>query len=100
MQSSGEITKKTNPYNITKQINAHTEPLLRQLELLKLSDLLEWIALKFYFKYLHVSLPRFFYSFNIATKVHNTRTTHVSAINLEQKGPELILLTREFVYFS
>ena len=57
--------------------NAHTKPLLKQLELLKLSDLLELSALKFYFKYLHGSLPRFFYSFNIATQgtqhSHETR---------------------------
>ena len=57
--------------------NAHTEPLLKQLELLKLSDLLELSALKFYFKYLHGSLPRFFYSFNLATQgtqhSHDTR---------------------------
>ena len=48
--------------------NAHTELLLKQLELLKLPDLLELSALKFYFKYLHGSLPRLFYSFNIATQ--------------------------------
>ena len=57
--------------------NAHTESLLKQLELLKLSDLLELSALKFYFKCLHGSLPRFFYSFNIATQgtqhSHDTR---------------------------
>ena len=33
--------------------NAHTEQLLKQLELLKLSDLPELSVLKFYFKYLH-----------------------------------------------
>ena len=42
-----------------------------------MSDLLELSALKFYFKYLHGSLPRFFYSFNIATQgtqhSHDTR---------------------------
>ena len=57
--------------------NAHTEQLLKQLELLKLSDLLEFSALKFYFKYLHGSLPRFFFNFNIATQgtqhSHGTR---------------------------
>ena len=57
--------------------NAHTVPLLKQLELLKLSDLLELSTLKFYFKYLHGSLPRLFYSFNIATQgtqhSHDTR---------------------------
>ena len=40
----------------------------KQLELLKLSDLLELSALEFYFQYLHRSLPRFFDSFNIATQ--------------------------------
>ena len=54
--------------------NAHTERLLKQLELLKLSDLLELSALKFYYKYLHGSLPRFFYSFNIA--ILGTQHTH------------------------
>ena len=43
----------------------------------KLADLLELSALKFYFKYLHEPLPRFFYSFNIATQgtqhSHDTR---------------------------
>ena len=57
--------------------HAHTEPLLKHLELLKLSDLLELSALKFYCKYLHGSLPIFFYSFNIATQgtqhSHDTR---------------------------
>ena len=57
--------------------NAHTEPLFKQLELLKMSDLLKSSALKFYLKYLHGSLPRFFYSFNIATQgtqhSHDTR---------------------------
>ena len=57
--------------------NAHTEPLLKQLELLKLSDLLELSALKFYFKYLHGLLPRFFYSFNIATQgTQHSHDTH------------------------
>ena len=55
----------------------HTEPLLKQLELLKLSDLLELSTLKLYFKYPHGSLPRFFHSLNIATQgtqhSHDTR---------------------------
>ena len=50
---------------------------LMMIALLKLSDLLELSALKFYFKYLHGSLHRFFYSFNIATEgtqhSHDTR---------------------------
>ena len=54
--------------------NAHTEPLLKQLDLMKVSDLLELSALKFYFKYLHGTLLRFFYSFNIATP--GTRHSH------------------------
>ena len=53
---------------LRSKYNAHTEPLLKQLELLKLSDPLDLSALKFYFGYLHGSLPRSFYSFNIATQ--------------------------------
>ena len=47
---------------------------LMMIELLKVSDLLELSALKFYFKYLRESLPRFFCSFTIATE--GTQNSH------------------------
>ena len=68
MQSSGEITKRLIRIISRNKNNAHTEPLLKQLDLLQMSNLLELSVLQFYYKYLHGSLPRFFYSFNIATQ--------------------------------
>ena len=57
--------------------NAHTDPLFKQLELLKLSDLVTLNALKFYYKYSNMLLPEYFYNFNITTQgahhTHNTR---------------------------
>ena len=82
--------------------SAQTEPLLNQLELLNLSDLLELSASKFSFKYLHGSLPRFFYSFNIATQgtqhSHDTcqcdqRRVDRSIINLADNRIRIFLPT-------
>ena len=39
---------------------AHTEPLYKELHTLKLNDLLQAKALKFYFKYTHHELPQYF----------------------------------------
>ena len=57
--------------------NNHTDPLFKQLELLKLSDLVTLNALKFYYKYSNMLLPEYFYNFNLtnhgAHHTHNTR---------------------------
>ena len=73
VQSSVEITKRQIRMISQSKYNAHTEPLLKELDLLKLSDLLELSALKF-LKYPHRSLPRLFYSFNIA--IQGTQHSH------------------------
>ena len=57
--------------------DAHTDPLFKQLELLKLSDLVTLNALKFYYKYSNMLLSEYFHNFNITTQgahhTHNTR---------------------------
>ena len=52
----------------------------------KLPDLLKLSALKFYFKYLHGSLPGFFYSFNIATQgtQHSHDTRHRDQLRVDR----------------
>ena len=59
--------------------NAHTDPLFKVTGILKISDLLDWNALKFYYKYIHHNLPNYFYSFQLATRVslypHHTRNS-------------------------
>ena len=48
--------------------NAHTEPLIRALDFLKLKDMLNLSALKFYYRYLHDNLSAYFYSIQITTQ--------------------------------
>ena len=43
--------------------NAHSEPLFKATEILKVSDIYKLNALKFYFNYLHFQLPHFLQSF-------------------------------------
>ena len=57
--------------------NAHTDPLVKRTETLKVANTLDLNALKFYYKYLHGKLPSYLYSFNIVTQgsqhTYNTR---------------------------
>ena len=102
IQPSGVIITRLIRIISRSEYNAHTEPLLKQLELLKLSDLLKLSALKFYFKHLHGSLPRFLYSFNIASQgtqqSHDTRQrdqlkVDMSRINLTDNSIRIFLPT-------
>ena len=67
--------------------NSHTEPLFKQLRLLKISDLYYISALKFHFKFQRSMLPNYFrniFSFNQSTHNYNTRNrnvTHISQAN-------------------
>ena len=59
--------------------NAHTEPILKYLGLLKVNDIFTLQCLKFYFKCTHGRAPLFFASFftrNTARHDHNTRQRH------------------------
>ena len=66
--------------------NSHTEPLLKQLEILKIEDQLKLQELKFYYKYIHSNLRVYllnweiipYYSHNTCnvTNIHTSRTRH------------------------
>ena len=59
--------------------NAHTEPILKSLGLLKVNDIFTLQCLKFYFKCTHERVPTTFASFftrNTARHDHNTRQRH------------------------
>ena len=57
--------------------NAHTEPIMKHLKLLKVYDILRLQTLKFYYKYRHGYLPVYLlnlpFQFNYETHDHNTR---------------------------
>ena len=40
--------------------NAHTEPLFKALDLLRIQDMLDLSTLKFYYMYVHDNLPAYF----------------------------------------
>ena len=56
---------------------SHTEPLYKQLSLLKVDDILKLQQLKFYYKYLHNDLPRYLQNWRFVFKCevhgHDTR---------------------------
>ena len=62
------------------KFNAHTEPLMKKLELLKLEDIFKLNMLKFYYRYVNKQLPYYFSNFKIIHQKdiheHNTRDNH------------------------
>ena len=73
--------------------NAHTDPLLKQAAILKISELLRINTLKFYYKYQRRKLPNFFYNFNFTTQgSHHSYDTR-SSEQIRPTGPELNYVT-------
>ena len=62
------LQKKTLRIITLSKYNAHAEPLFKQLNLLKMEDILILQQLKFYFKYVHNKLPTYFQQWNL---IHN-----------------------------
>ena len=70
--------------------NAHTDPLFKNIEILKVSHILDLNALKFYYKHVHGKLPSYFYSFNIVTQgsQHSYNTRQSERIRTERTRAE------------
>jgi hypothetical protein len=68
---------------ITKsKYNCHTEPLFKQLGILKLKDIIKVKAAKFYYKYCNDQLPAYFKSFQLRAQnsLHNYNTRRNNSI--------------------
>ena len=70
--------------------STHSEPLFKQLNMLKIADQLRLQELKFYFKYIHKNLPAYLLDWefisNANIHIHDTRTSskiHTARINHE-----------------
>ena len=77
-----KLQKKAVRLITCSKYNAHTEPLFKSLNLLKIEDIFVLNALKFYYKLKHRKLPQYFYSMfthNTETHEHNTRYKHITA---------------------
>ena len=84
--------------------NAHTEPLFKLTGILKITDLFDLCALRFYYRYRHKTLPNHFYSFDLSyhcsshqyqtryrdqMRTYRTRT-HLADKTLRKYIPDLI----------
>ena len=58
--------------------NAHTEPLFKSLDLLRVSDLFKLFQSKFYYKFLHKLLPSYFQMFPLLQRGQISRYTYVT----------------------
>ena len=75
-----KIQKKTIRILTGSKYNAHTEPLFKQLNLLKISNICKLQEIKFYYKLINNKLPLYFNTFNCQRNseihTHNTRQRH------------------------
>ena len=71
---------------IVSKYNAHTEPLFKGLDLLKIQDMLDLSTLKFCYRYIHDNLPAYFYSFRIVTRMthHNYDMRNRDQIHIDR----------------
>ena len=62
---------------------SHTEPLFKQLNLLKVEDILTLHELKFYFKYNQGILPKYLQNWNFIpnSKIHNHNTRKITTLH-------------------
>ena len=72
------------------KFNAHSEPLLKQLNLLKVEDILKLQQLKFYHKLINRQLPGYFTCFPItpATEIHQHSTRAASKLFITRANHE------------
>ena len=77
------IQKKVIRIITSSRYNALTEPLFKQINMLKLEDLLQLQQLKFYFKFSEGSLPVCLQNWDITTNahVHNYNTREFACIH-------------------
>ncbi len=62
-----KLQKKAVRVMTLSKYNAHTEPILKVLNILKISDILKLQELKFYYKWVNNSVPRYFHSMDLRT---------------------------------
>ena len=77
------IQKKTIRIITASSYISHTEPLFKQLNLLKVEDILTLQELKFYFKYNQGILPKYLQNWNFIpnSKIHNYNTRNITTLH-------------------
>ena len=75
---------------------SHTEPLFKQLNLLKVEDILTLQELKFYFKYNQGILPKYLQNWNFIpnSKIHNQNTRKITTLHTFKTKHEFATTTK------
>ena len=80
-----KIQKKAVRTITNSKYNAHTDPLFRNMNILKLTDIHKWQLCKLYFKHVNKKLSDYFYSINMAqinSTIHQHRTRNMNKLNV------------------
>ena len=79
-----KIQKKAIRAITNSKYNAHTDPLFKSLNILKIDDLIKVNTLKFYFKLIHNDLPPYFNSItvNSRSELHDYNTRNKDRIHI------------------
>ena len=83
IQTQTIIQKKAIRIITASSYISHTEPLFKQLNLLKVEDILTLQELKFYFKYNQGILPKYLQNWNFIpnSKIHNHNTRNITTLH-------------------
>ena len=81
-----KLQKKAVRVISNRTYNAHTEPIFKSLQLLKIPDIYKQCVLKFYFQYCHSQLPSYLQSFSYTFRkdIHEYNTRNKTALNTGQ----------------
>jgi hypothetical protein len=79
-----KLQKKSVRIIVKAKYNAHTDPIFKELNILKIQDLFKLNVLKFYYKYQHNELPVFFKSFSITQRstIHSYNTRNKKSLDI------------------
>ena len=70
-----KLPKRTLRIMTNSKYNAHTEPLFKELEMLKVSDIFDVQCMKFWYKFVNKSLPEYFGTmFTFNNEIHQIET--------------------------
>ena len=70
--------------------NAHTEPIFKRLQLLKVADILKIQELKFYYRFMHNTLPRYLQriAFHQNSTIHDHNTRRQNKLHITRTNHE------------
>ena len=61
---------------------AHSEPIIKSLNVLKVTDIFKLCQIKFYYKYISQNLPEYFLGLNFARKCQRYNMRNINDLNI------------------